>query len=273
MGHNAEATTQRMTTDDATRILDTILFPTLGKRETSKRQTQFSIRMAALELFKAQGITNVTVEQIAAKAEISPRTFFNYFSTKEECVLFPFDLLAPAFEACLRSQPLEASAVSVVGEAGILMFGSLIQYPGLTDAVRSGGLMQNQEPTLLAANRAQLRKWEDIAQRVLQDRGVPALTARIVAVATIASHWVAILDWAESGTQEPLDTAIRQGLSVLEGALLDAYRSPRDPGSSPRRRSGDVETTLDPTLTPASDSKPDGPSAIALLESVDTYRG
>ena len=81
----------------------------LGLRERKKLKTRAAIREHALRLIRAQGYAATTVEQIAAAAEVSPSTFFRYFPTKEDAVLYdPYDpLLADAF----RAQPPELRPV------------------------------------------------------------------------------------------------------------------------------------------------------------------
>ncbi|RVX41833.1 TetR family transcriptional regulator [Nonomuraea polychroma] len=71
-----------------------------SRRERKKRETRQRIVMAALRLFEEQGYEQTTVAQIAAAADVDPKTFFNYFRTKDEVLYVDverdFDVLVGA---------------------------------------------------------------------------------------------------------------------------------------------------------------------------------
>src|SRR5260370_33715714 len=91
---------------------NTITPVALGLRERKKLKTKEAIQREALRLFQAQGYAETTIEQIAAAAEISPSTFFNYFPTKEDVVLF--DRYDPMIFSMLSSLPRGQPLVTVL---------------------------------------------------------------------------------------------------------------------------------------------------------------
>ncbi|MEV4052633.1 TetR family transcriptional regulator [Amycolatopsis sp. NPDC049688] len=83
-----------------------------GLRERKKARTRAAIQRHALRLFHEQGYSATTVDQIAAAAEISPSTFFRYFPTKEDTVLYdPFD---PVLIEAALAQPPELSPIDAL---------------------------------------------------------------------------------------------------------------------------------------------------------------
>ena len=97
--------------------------PARGLRERKKAKTRAAIQRHALRLFREQGYEATTVEQIAEAAEVSPSTYFRYFPTKEDVVLYdPFD---PLLIAAFKAQPPELTPMQAMREALHLTFAEM----------------------------------------------------------------------------------------------------------------------------------------------------
>ena len=95
----------------------------VGLRERKKARTKAAIQQQALRLFRERGYEATTIEQIAEAAEFSPSTFFRYFPTKEDVVMY--DNLDPLIIEAFQAQPPELSPVRALREATRTVFGRL----------------------------------------------------------------------------------------------------------------------------------------------------
>jgi AcrR family transcriptional regulator len=94
-----------------------------GLRERKKAKTRAAIQEHALRLFREQGYDATTVEQIAEAAEVSPSTFFRYFGSKEDVVIY--DALDPVLIEAWRRQPAELGPIPAIRAAMKEVFGGL----------------------------------------------------------------------------------------------------------------------------------------------------
>jgi AcrR family transcriptional regulator len=86
----------------------------MGHRERKKQRTREQIVDAAFKLFAERGFAATTVADIAAAADIAPRTFFSYFPSKEEVVFYDFDGLFESLSSAIRGRPEGVSAIDAL---------------------------------------------------------------------------------------------------------------------------------------------------------------
>jgi len=88
-----------------------------GLRETKKAAARLALASAVLRLATRDGIDRVTIDTVAAEAGVSVRTFHNYFSGKEDALVFFAAALFDSIVDRIESQPLDESFWSAVRSA------------------------------------------------------------------------------------------------------------------------------------------------------------
>lgn len=76
-------------------------------RERTRKIAQTELTAVAQDLFLAQGFEDTTVEQIAAAAGMSKRTFFRYFASKDDLVIGKYDLFAERMAEAFDARPVD----------------------------------------------------------------------------------------------------------------------------------------------------------------------
>jgi AcrR family transcriptional regulator len=189
----------------------------MGLRERKKMKTHAQIQREALRLFREQGYDATTVEQIAEAAEVSPSTFFRYFATKEDVVLY--DVLDPVMIAAFKAQPSELSPIQALRAA----------FRDVFDGLSAEESMQQRERAALFLSVPQLRAaWMSefaegiqlladlIAERLGRRRDDFAVRTYAGAViGAIIAAWVAT---AEDPSADAFELADK-GLALLENSL------------------------------------------------------
>ena len=192
-----------------------------GLRERKKARTRASLREHALRLFREQGYTATTVEQIAAAAEVSPSTFFRYFPTKEDLVLQD-DMDTRMIEA-LEQQPPGLSAIAAVRAAARQMFASYTADD--MDVIRETTRLTMTVPEIRSRAMDEFaRSIGVVAEAVARRAGRPAddLAVRTVAGAVIGVIMAITLPWEGWTDQVSFEDTfgrIDQALALLEDGL------------------------------------------------------
>jgi AcrR family transcriptional regulator len=158
-----------------------------GLRERKKQRTREQIVEAAFGLFAERGFQATTVADIAAAADIAPRTFFAYFPSKEAVVFHDFDGLFASLQETIESRPEAETAIDALRR---WLENSLPrEHEESSDAVLRKRMCM-AEPQLAAHQQHLLSKLEDLLRvGVARDLGTDpdALRPKLVAAAAVAA--------------------------------------------------------------------------------------
>ena len=160
---------------------------TIGLRERKKQQTRQAIHVAAMRLFAERGFEATTIADIAAAADISPRTFFAYFPSKEEVVFAKFE---PAFEDFDRTLSERAPGTTALEALRGWIGRAAQEFSGDADAARLEARLRRDSAAVAACDLQHMRLFEQrLAEAVGEDLGEPAdgLRPRLVAAAAVAA--------------------------------------------------------------------------------------
>jgi AcrR family transcriptional regulator len=193
--------------------------PPVSLRERRKDRTRRVIQTEALRLFADKGYAATTIEEIAAAADVAPRTFFRYFPAKEE-VVFWADY-QPTLAGFVAAQPGDEPAVHA------LCHGIVDGLAGIYDQDRERLLeritLAFRTPTLHPRLRQQQADWAAAMTALLAARlgaRPDNLEVRAIAAAIAAALFVAIEEWQARDGQADLRPLIHRALgSVLAGPV------------------------------------------------------
>lgn len=194
--------------------------PELGLRERKKLRTRTQLADAALRLFAERGFDDVTVEDIAAEVEVSPRTFFRYFASKEETLFGDVDATLEAIRDELARRP--------PGEPDVVAIREAVLSVARRFAVDAGPTLERasvitRTPSLLAHAAGREATYEEAIARALAGRvgatREPTLRERLLAAFAIAALRVAFGAWVERGGTDPVLDLASEALDRLEAGF------------------------------------------------------
>jgi AcrR family transcriptional regulator len=189
----------------------------VGLRERKKARTKAAIQEHALRLFQEQGYDATTVEQIAEAAEISPSTFFRYFPTKEDVVVW--DDYDPMLIEAIRAQPAGLSPIQAI-RGGLREAFSRIP-PTEAARIRERSELSLAVPELRAASMVNLTTTMRLLAELVAERtgGEPDDFAVRTFTGAVFGVWLSVLfAWADDPDMD-LGTSMDQGMAQLEAGL------------------------------------------------------
>ncbi|MEV6629331.1 TetR/AcrR family transcriptional regulator [Actinoplanes sp. NPDC051470] len=192
-----------------------------GLRDRKKQQTRAALTEAALRLVDERGLDAVTVEDISAAADVSPRTFFNYFATKDEALIGDHT----ADDAAMRARFLAADPSLSVIEALLLAAEPVVAAIEQDREIwRRRIRVMTDNPQLVAGMMTRSARSEHdlivaIASRVgvAPESGWPLLAAFVTGAAVRS----ALLTWAKTDSPRTFADHVHEAFGALAAGLPD----------------------------------------------------
>lgn len=200
-----------------------------GRRERKKRETRAALTAAALRLAVEKGPDNVTVEEISEAADVSVRTFFNYFSHKEHAILGrdPDDMELALSR--LREAPEGQSPLTTMGMLISKVLDDLEDIDNHETAVSQRIRLITQSPNLLAQFVVLGAEDErELAAALAERMGEPAGSTRpalIVGATTMAVR--VAMEQRKAGSDRSLRSLVEESLRLLAAGLDPDYDQTR----------------------------------------------
>ncbi|MEV8512010.1 helix-turn-helix domain-containing protein [Dactylosporangium sp. NPDC051484] len=191
-----------------------------GLRERKKSATRQALHEAAVALSIKHGLDKVTVEAIADAAEVSRRTFSNYFASKEEALLHGDQLRMRLLVDAVRDRPAaEPPWAALTGAALEVQQRLGARDPRWVTQVR----MVRRHPALAAQQVSTYASMEDeltaqISSRAPWSAQCP-VRARLMAAAFMAAMRVAVQDWLDRPPGTQLADVMREALAEMGAAF------------------------------------------------------
>ncbi|RUM02770.1 TetR family transcriptional regulator [Rhizobium chutanense] len=193
---------------------------TEGRRERKRRQTRERIEQAAMTLFLQRGFEATTIEDITEAADVSKRSFFDYFPSKEEVVFAWQDSFADRLMAEIAARPAEEPSVAAIEAAISATVIASVDERGLALAE-----LIHRTPALKARDQLKYARLEQaLAEALLLRRGnAPGERSRmrVLAAVVIGALRVGGELWQQRPPGAALQDFARQILAELWTILAE----------------------------------------------------
>lgn len=196
-----------------------------GLRERKKRATRAAIHRAALELAHSQGIDGATVEAIAERAEVSARTFFNYFHSRDDA-LIGVNPDAPAeIEAAVKQCPSEGTVREVVHAVMLARLNGLtadrrtwamrrdlaVADPRIGERMLGAGVRVDRAVVAALLAREARARGEELGEQTRLEVAVAGYSALGAVRAALNQH-------LDSGMRTPIGALVDRAFAALDAA-------------------------------------------------------
>ncbi|MEV7281480.1 TetR family transcriptional regulator [Streptomyces sp. NPDC093111] len=198
--------------------------PAVSLAERKRLLVATELTESALQLLALKGFDAITVDEIAAAAGVSKRTFFRYFASKEDVVVQFLSGMGADIHAALAERPAsEPPSRSLRHAVAVPLLACTDRHPD--HAARALRVVQLilRTPALLARFLERQAAWQETLAEELARREGVAVTAdlrpRLAAGTALVAFRAALQGWSESeATKDPMDLLDR-AFAVVAPAL------------------------------------------------------
>ena len=193
---------------------------TVGLRERKKHRTTVALQEAAYRLFAERGYHNTTVDDIAAEAGVSTRTYYRYYRNKEDVVLGPLAESLEHYREILAERPSSEPALQAL-QKSFMEFTSEVEDP----VVRTRLELVAKEPELQRGAFELGTRWQNEIASDLAVKAPGGQTDRRnlwLASGMAITLWIGSLRiWAEAGGKRALADVV----SDTFGSIAEVVKS------------------------------------------------
>jgi AcrR family transcriptional regulator len=198
--------------------------PRLGRRDRKRLETRARIEDAAVFLVLRDGLGATTVDAISELADVSPRTFFNYFDTKDSAILgVPQARDDENLASAHLGGDLVESVVRLLMDAmGVSLESRTTTHDDRLEVVRRHPEVLSSQMSQLTARAGRLTAAiEDLMTATpafAHDNDAKARAELMMALGTGAVR-VAVREWAADGRLQPVDSMQKRATALVKGTL------------------------------------------------------
>jgi AcrR family transcriptional regulator len=190
-----------------------------GLRERKKSKVWEQFATAALEIFTKRGYESTTIEELANAVEISPRTFFRYFQSKEDVVAAWFDKPLDGVPAAMALRPQNEEPFTSLRQ---VLTGLAGAYDANQKQIAAFGRLAQKTSAIRARKFAKLGQCGDLVSRELAKRvGMDAardLLPRLMANTAMNIVGAAIDTWVARDGSGSLVEIVSEGFLAFDGS-------------------------------------------------------
>ena len=197
----------------------------VGRRERKKLETRRALQQAALRLAADKGPDQVSIEEIADAADVSVRTFFNYFSSKEEAIIGWDPEGRAAMAQRLVDRPAEEAPFTALRNLVAEMFENADEW---VDDRATRHRLVREHPSLLPRHLAAHHELEHSLLEALAERmGVDPETdlyPALLVTTTVNAMRMALTWWEHTDRSTSLPDLLDEAFDALERGLTPPNR-------------------------------------------------